>query len=268
MTDQKHDDLALSDEERAALADDSPTDALPAEVVEEPAAPAAAPAAAAPAAPAGDGAAAAAGGTESEPEAPAEREAFVPRFEAEPIEGAEEKLTELETKLENGDLTLAEYNRERDAIQAAKLQADFAAKQNDAIAKQRWAWEVDSFLDQNRALRDNPLLNAALDKAVRTLADDKANEHRPMRWFLETAGAQVNELLGASKPAPVPTGGKPAPAPAPAARVPNTLAQAPAAAANVSDGEFSVLDGLNGEDLEAAVAKLTPAQREKWIRAA
>jgi hypothetical protein len=260
MTDQTHDDLSLTDEERAALADDSPTDTLPAEVVEtpdKPAEPAAAPAAA-------DGAAAAAGGTEPEP--PVEREAFVPRFEAEPMEGADEKLAELESKLENGDLTLAEYNRERDAIQAAKLQADFAATQNEAIAKQRWAWEVDAYLDQNRALRDNPLLNAALDKAVRTLADDKANEHRPMRWFLETAGAQVNELLGASKPAP--TGGKPAPAPAPAPRVPNTLAQAPAAAANTSDGEFATLDGLNGEELEAAVAKLTPAQREKWMRAA
>jgi hypothetical protein len=77
----------------------------------------------------------------------------------------------------------------------------------------------------------------------------------------------VNELLGAAaKPAPAP-GAKPA-VPAPAARVPNTLAQAPAAGAAVSEGEFAVLDGLRGEDLEAALAKLTPAQRDKWMRAA
>ena len=193
MTDKTNDDLDLSEDERAALAEDSPTDKLPAEVVEAPETPAAPAAPAAPADPAapaaptdaaapGAAAAEAAAGTDQ----PAERGEFVPRFEADPVEGIDEKQTELETKLENGDLTLAEYNRERDAIQAAKLQADFAAKQNDAIARQRWQWEVDSYLDQNKQFRDNPLLNAAFDKAVQHVQQSfDIGEVQSRGWLIE-----------------------------------------------------------------------------------
>jgi len=265
MTKETHDDLDLSEEERAALADDSPTDALPAEVVQEPAAPAAPAAPEAPAAPVAPEAPTLAAEGTTAAEAPADRDAFIPRFEADPVEGLDTKLAELETKLEAGDLTLAEYNRERDAIQAAKLQSDFAVRQNEAIARQRWEWEVDSFLDMNKQFKENKLLNAAFDRAVKDLAADPANNDKSMRWFLDSAAGQVNEILG-QRATPTPTPG--ARAAAPVARVPPTLAQVPPAAAMTNDSEFAMLDGLGGEELEAAVAKLTPTQREKWMRAA
>ena len=114
-----------------------------------------------------------------------------------------------------------------------------------------------------------------LDLFVKALGNDEANADKPMAWFLAEGHKRVQALHGAPVAAPTPTP-KPAAdavAAARAARTPNvdaapkTLAQVPGAdGPGDVGGEFAHLDSLEGDQLEAAIARMTPAQREKYAR--
>jgi hypothetical protein len=113
---------------------------------------------------------------------------------------------------------------------------------------------------------------ADLDQFVKVLANRTENSDKPMDWFLTEAHKRVKALHG------VATAEKKVD-PAAAAKVANDarkppIGSAPATLAQVPGGdgpgdvagEFADLDALEGEALEGAIAKLTPAQREKWVR--
>jgi hypothetical protein len=125
---------------------------------------------------------------------------------------------------------------------------------------------------------NNPMLLRNWDLKVRALAADPANAGKPSKWYLSEAHKQVKtELesaaaaLGFVKPSNRPSAEsvrdavnsrRPAPTTA------KSLSTLPAAAADTGreGAEFGHLDALNGDDLEAAVARMSPEQQERWAR--
>jgi len=219
----------------------------------------------------------------------------------EKIAALETRDAEAVAKFKAGDLELdqllAEQSRvakERRALDEAKVKHDISAEMSSQTDKQAWLNEVDRFMFQVRKTdgvdyKKNRTLNAAFDQAVKDLAgaQDKAgnyiNNDRSPRWFLREAHKQVLKDIGRGKAADDDAGekgdnkGDDKKAKAKAAadarktdpkKLPKTLSKVPAADDEDvrGEGEFSELDGLEGLDLEDAVARMTPAQQEKWAR--
>jgi hypothetical protein len=96
-----------------------------------------------------------------------------------------------------------------------------------------------------------------------------------MEWFLAEAHKRVMALRGAANvSAPAPTPAVDRKAEAAAARkprmdaVPATLAQVPGAdGPGDVGGEFADVLSLDGMEYETAIARMSPAQREKFARA-
>lgn len=214
---------------------------------------------------------------EPEPE-PTEPPEFRPEWKPAPVEGFEAKMAELDAQKKalrdqyrDGDLDLDAYEDQRDKVESqilemreAKLKTDIAEEQSQQALSQRWNWEIERFLES----KDNALFradapnsrNADLDMAVRMLGNDPKHSDKPMRWFLEEAARWVNARYGdAPKPA-APTGKRGAP-------IPPSIASLPAADLNDVDGdEFANIDKLSGMEIERAIAKMSEADRERYLR--
>jgi hypothetical protein len=261
----------LSDEERAALVEDAPDiDALKAIAGEDEVIAAA------------DETVVAADEIVAVAEEVADESEFTTQYVVAPVEGYDDKMaafkeqkTDLRKQLNDGDLSLDEYDAKKDDITAQeqelreqKLKADIAAEQNEQTAQARWKWEQERFFnDDKNAIYKDDIIMAAYDKAVRTLGGDEANANRSGQWFLNEADRIVREKFNLGKPAEVVT-----PDEKPDSRrpdlsvVPKTLANLPAAeiAKTGEIGEFDHLDKLGGLDLERAVGSLSDAARERY----
>lgn len=90
---------------------------------------------------------------------------------------------------------------------------------------------------------DRDLL-AKLDTEVRRLAADEANAERLGEWFLEHAHRRVQEALKAASDASSEGDG--------------------GGQGAMANGDFSRLDTLRGLELEAALARLTPEEQERY----
>jgi hypothetical protein len=226
----------------------------------------------------------------AEGEAPAAAEApdpgareFVPLITGPSTEGHAEKLEALKAeeaalraKLEAGDIDIAAYDAEKTRIIEARADiraderlAEFAAQQNEANQKARWQWEQENFFAaESNAIYKDPLLFAALNAAVVAAANDPANSKRSASWFLTQADEQVRKLIAPAAPV---ASAAPAKAEAPAIRaVPKTLAALPAAAlpeAGAAD-EFARLERLSGLELERQLARMSPEEVDRYLRAA
>lgn len=273
----KDDELAgLSDAERLALEEDEDTSVdhddvdPPGEAPAEQDAPAAAEAPAA----------------EPEPEsAPAEEakvdepeddydEPFVAQYKAEPVEGYADKLADLDGRFENGDVTLKEYNTQREALLKQQLKAEIAQEQNAQAAQQKWQWEIERFMEDNASYTTDPILYAALDAAIKALAAKSENGDKAGRWFLSEAHKQVQARF-AAPPAAAPAADKPtAKRGDKAADVPRTLSTLPAADISEAGGsdEFANIEALfnKGKVIEAErlLAKLSPEAQVRYLEAA
>lgn len=269
MTDDEMD--GLSDEERAALADedldrdreDDPDD----EDLDQ------------------DDAADAAEGDadDDEPEAPAAAQAqqpeFQPVYQASPVPDYAERMAqiaaankEIAVGYENGDFDLEEFQlRQRKLteleweLREANLKATLAAEQRQQGLAQRWQWEQDRFfgMPEHKAYREDPVIGPAFGAAVQLLAADVANDAKPMSWFLEEADRMTRARFRVGPgPEPVVRRGRTRPA------GPPTLGGLPAAAIpETGADEFSKLDRLGGMELEMALAKLTSAEADRYLMA-
>lgn len=179
------------------------------------------------------------------------------------------KKAELRTKLNEGDLALDEYTEQYDALAKEERAIErnlWQAEQHQRGETQRWEWEQEQFLGstQNALYKDKYLL-LMLDAAIKDLANDPKNaadRSKKGPWYLAEADRIVRERLG--KPAPVKQadkGGRRHPT------MPPTLSGMPSAEhPDVGGGdEFSHLDRLEGFDLEAALAKMTPEQELRYL---
>lgn len=186
------------------------------------------------------------------------------------------------TKFENGDLTrtelqaeLSRINTERQSLHDLKLKADISESMGAQTTEQQWQSAVDRAA-RHYAKAEQGGVDYAKDDAkradwdqfVKVLASNPANENKPMEWFLHEAHKRVLALHGLARSEPVK---RETPADANARRKPN-LPSTPPNLAHVPGGdgpgdvgsEFADIDSLEGEDLEAAIASMSPAQRARY----
>lgn len=239
--------------------------------------------------------------TETTAEADDEDDApFVAAFVPPSTEGLDEKLAALDVtrsevvqKFRDGDITVDEMEdqlralgTERDTLLTEKTKASVVAELATQTAQQQWQYDVNRFLkttlktegiDYRAETEQGKRLNAALDMTVKLLANDSENASKDNDWFLEEAHriTKARFNLGAAPAAgakPVVTDPK---AKALADRrpnlkaVPQTLAHVPPAGSDdaaTGDSEFAHLERLEGMELEAAIARMSRADQERWAR--
>jgi len=178
-----------------------------------------------------------------------------------------DQFTGLDARYDEGDITLSEYNEQRDALKA---------QMNNAKADvQLWTAECETFWQHNKEWRlGTPLGDMLNGEVIRLAASEKAAGLSGIE-LIYAAKERVSQALDSvrgrrqieAETKPATLDGKKRPAsPRPAAAT-HALGTAPAAApAEVGQGEFAHLDNLQGLDLEAAVASMTPEQRDRWTR--
>lgn len=199
----------------------------------------------------------------------------------------------LSAKLREGEIDVAEYQVQMDAINdrrlalaEAKMKADLARDMSQQSAEAMWKQTVESFIAENPKnggidYAKNRTANVALDAYVRQLANDPNNNDKSMLWFLEKADSLVEADLSFVRQKPAapetpPAVAKPNAEPAAASRkppisaAPTTLAPVPGGQGPGDpghEGEFDAVLRLSGEALELAVAKMTTEQRERFAKA-
>lgn len=183
----------------------------------------------------------------------------------------------LAAKFKTGEIDFDEFralstelNNRRHELSMAKVKAEIAAEMGEQTAESTWQETIDSFMtktlkDEQIDYRKDKPKEKDLDLFVKALAADEDNADKPMAWFLTEAHRMVRAKHGIQAP-PVVKPGKPT-RPAPVAQVPKTLAGVPGTdgPGDLGGDEFQDLDRLEGLELEEAVAKLTPAAREKYL---
>jgi len=191
----------------------------------------------------------------------------------------------IDKQLEEGEIEYAEHvklNREYTArlgeLNAIKREAEFVAGNNELIADQKWAWEVDRFTDENPTFKD-PIAYGALRGALEQLYADEENAGKSFRWFLKEAGGSVANTFGTTvkddAPAPKATKAKKEASEEEikedlktkkAAAPPQTLGDVPASSKDVeTKDEFASLDEMGGMELEEHLAKMPKSKVDQYL---
>lgn len=174
---------------------------------------------------------------------------------------------------EEQNLTLMQ---DREALTMARAKAEISQEMTQQSAQASWANAISRLFNAAKSdgidYQANQDRNAELDQFVKVLANNPAHQDKSMDWFLTEAHKRVMVLNGQalkaqdSGNAKSTTETKPTqnrtPPPAP-----KTIAHIPGGdGPGDVGGEFAHLDALDGNDLESAIAKMTPSQREKYSR--
>lgn len=229
---------------------------------------------------AGDDAAAAA-----EPAAAPQQSA--PVLIAQPLEDAQAKLadiatkkTDLVTRFDDGDITTKEYQQELDALNKAEREIEFAiheTKLAEKMEQQRlqneWTATVNAFIGANDRYDPvkNPRMYQMLDMEVRAVAGTEEAKTMTGAQILRKAHENLVEAFGFAdeqKQTPAQQQGKKTAA-KPA--LPPSLDKVPAAdTPDMSQGRFAGLDRLaqtNPIAYEEALMKLSDSEREAYLAA-
>jgi len=184
------------------------------------------------------------------------------------------KLDTLDTKYDAGEITLKEYNAQRDAVNRDIIRQQ--VRQMDRLRENR-VWDKEqAYFFQNRPeymgkdFKAKALLGA-IKEAVATIGAEPKYQSAPGMELLLVADRAVKEAFGLNKPpekkeakadkkSEKKVEGKPP------AKVPDnkTLTDIPSAQGNQTDSPYAALDKLHGQAYEDALEKLTPAQRDKY----
>lgn len=219
-------------------------------------------------------AAAAAEDVEAEPEFRPRYKAELPPDYADQVDAVKSETDALAKAFKDGDIDFEEFQsrsqdiaERREALMILRAKHEIAEEMGGQTAEQEWGNTIARFFaatakaggtDYSKDVEKQ----ADLDQFVKVLASNPANNDKSGEWFLAEAHKRVNALHGLTAAAQHPTSatkrGK--------QNIPVTsLAHVPG-----GDGpgdlasEFADLDGLEGDALEAAIARMTPAQREKY----
>lgn len=148
---------------------------------------------------------------------------FQPEFKAALPDGLAEKITDLDSratelleKFKDGDIELpdfmaqkSEIDNERLQLTLAQKQAEWAQSQNEDARAQRWKWEQERFFAQEKAgIYKDPIVLAALDASVKQLATDQKYASKPASFFLEEADRQVRQRFNMGGTPAADAGGK------------------------------------------------------------
>lgn len=179
-------------------------------------------------------------------------------------------------KFDDGELTSAEYNEqieklddELDTLKETKMRAGISEDTRKHNFLNR---DVPTFLNEHAEYVPGSGRYRELDRHLRELQSEasKAGKDPLDPQLIADAHTLVEKEWGpaaGAKPAPKAPAGKEPPARRPAA--PPTLGGLPSADAEdagIDGGEYAYLDRLQGEEYEAAFAKLTPAQQEEYLQ--
>jgi len=177
----------------------------------------------------------------------------------------QDKLDELDETYEAEEITLAEYNKARDAINRGIVMQNIQTR--DA-AKSGLIWEK----EQAYFLRSRPIylekslkgsaLFGALGEAVKSLGADPKYASASGVELLAAADKAVREAFGMTKATPVVRKEEKPASPLPKHQ---TLGDIPPAAPNSTDGAWAGLDKLSGQAYEDALEKLSPEVRDRYL---
>lgn len=214
---------------------------------------------------------------------------ITPRYDAqlpsdydEQIRALKDRDAELRQKFKDGEIDiderdagLAELSSQREGLLVARAKAEISQEMTQQTAQGQWQAEINKAIaraakDDGIDYRKDQVKAADWDQFVRVLAANPANSDKPMDWFLAEAHKRVMALHGVTKPTPTPTdpvADARARRKAPIDAAPKTLAQVPGSdgPGDVAD-EFVDIMALEGQAYEDAIARMSPAQREKFLR--
>lgn len=191
------------------------------------------------------------------------------------------KESGIRAQFKDGSISLEDYEEQRDAIlkereslNTARVKSEISQEMREQAAQNEWQGQIKSFMataakNDGVDYRKDDVKSGDLDLFVKTLAQNPAHADKSGEWFLAEAHKRVMALHGiAAKSGSSGDVAQPKAAASrkpPIGAAPKTLAQVPGGdgPGDVSD-EFAQLDSLDGNDLESAIAKMTPAQREKF----
>lgn len=220
-------------------------------------------------------------GAEDAPQPQRVYDARLPSDYDDQLQGIKDEDARLRQAFKDGDIDiderdagLAALTEKREALLVARTKAEIAGEMSQQTAQQQWTSTIKTFMADTAKndgidYRKDPELGKALDGAVKMFANDPANEDKSMEWFLTQAHKWVMFNRGIT-PAKRPADPKKAAADKrkpDLSGLPQTLADVPGA-----DGpgdvasEFANLDSLDGEALETAIARMSPTQRERYLR--
>jgi hypothetical protein len=186
----------------------------------------------------------------------------------------------LKAAYKNGDIDFDEYEEQRDTLNDQEktldriaLKAEMSQDMNRQSHQKTWESTVQSFVDVTAKAdgidyRKDADKQADLDMFIKALAAKPDNANKPMDWFLKEAHAKVKALHGIeTKPATAPNKQGKQDRKTPTEAVPKTLANVIGGDdATEIDGKYAELDKLDGLELETALARMTPEQRNDYLR--
>ena len=206
-----------------------------------------------------------------------------PLFNAELPADIQAQRTEIDAKedaldkqFDEGDITFSEHkkalreiNQQRNALDRAELKAELAAEAYQTQIDNSWQASQTAFFSAHPEINTaNDVQMTALDHLVRQETKAVLDKGGVIGVpELERAYAKFKQAFNIADSAPkqqqkqvkTPKNGI----------VPPNLGTLPAATANdTDDGKFAALDRLEGTAYEDALAKLTDAQRDEYLRSA
>ena len=187
----------------------------------------------------------------------------------------DEKEDALDKQFDEGDITFSEHkkalreiNQQRNALDRAELKAELAAEAYQTQIDNSWQASQTAFFASHPELNTaNEVQMTALDHLVRQETKATLDKGGSIGVpELERAYTKYKQAFNIEAAAPKQ-------AKAPSAKnegvVPPNLGKLPAATANdTDDGKFAHLDRLEGVAFEDALAKLSDAQRDEYLRSA
>lgn len=207
-----------------------------------------------------------------EPPATAQQPQVQDKFGAE-LDKLNADMADLKQKFDDGDISIDEYMDSRFAIErkVVKIEAHQERMQQDA--QMSWDRANQEFLanEDNKALRENDVLYGAFAMQVNKLIGEPASAAMSDADLLRAARDKVfaafripQESQPSKDESAIRAAKKEA---ANRGKAPTTLQGVPAAAQadDVDQSPFAYLDRLSGEQLEAAVAKLSEADQLRWL---
>lgn len=217
--------------------------------------------------------------------------AVVPRYEAQlpqdydqQIAALKERDAELRQRFKDGEIDiderdagLAELAEQRERLLVLRAKAEISREMTEQMAQQQWQAAINRAIaefarPENGGIdyRKDAVKAQDWDQFVRVLAANPAHADKSMEWFLTEAHKRVMALHGVARepkrPAD-PVADAKAKRKPPVDAAPPSLAQVPGSdgPGDVSD-EFADVMALDGLEFEAAIARMSPAQREKFLR--
>ena len=192
-------------------------------------------------------------------------------------EEIEAKMSALDAKFEDGDVTLAAYNKERaeyvEALTEIKMFEKINAQVQKAAAEKGWKDAQADFFRLNPEYSVERIKNVAFVDAVNRLLATEESKRMTDAQILEMAKKEcdtvfhpseapkvenVKDTAAEEKRAAIEAAKK---AEAERAAEVKTLAKVPVSEGNQGDDKYDAIDKLTGEAYENAVAKMSDAER-------